>query len=121
MSYRIRNKLVALHSCSTRLGLFHLPSLVIPSEVGFLARLWLLVLSLGNFIPAKKGRNRLWPERQTESFTPSQGHAIKHHLIHPITKAYEEDWLNSEITEPERLLPLLKQYPEGVEEYDNAQ
>jgi hypothetical protein len=35
-------------------GLFYLPSLTIPSDMGFPARLGLLALSLGNFVPAKK-------------------------------------------------------------------
>jgi hypothetical protein len=55
------------------------------------------------------------------SFTPPK--AMRSSIVSsiPTLKAYEEDWLNLEIAEPERLLPLLKQYPEGVEEYGNVQ
>jgi putative SOS response-associated peptidase YedK len=44
----------------------------------------------------------------------------KYHDRMPVIlrKEDEEDWLNSDITEPERLLPLLKQYPdEEMEEW----
>jgi putative SOS response-associated peptidase YedK len=37
---------------------------------------------------------------------------IHHRMPVILQKEYEDEWLNPDIVEPERLLPLLKQYPD---------
>jgi putative SOS response-associated peptidase YedK len=46
--------------------------------------------------------------------TAANGVVGKIHQRMPVIlqKEYEEEWVNPDIVEPERLLPLLKQYPD---------